>query len=114
MNAFLLAVSDHYPDLLRQVKALDAVIGNRAVEVLDVLAKADGEAPKMDATLRAIVDDFLEASDGPNDPKLLGYALLAAVLRAFQVGLWAGQQGLASWREEDYRRRLKVIEKRTL
>ena len=116
MSVFLAALAEHYPDLVRQVEALDGIVGNRAVDVLELLARSDQDAEKLRAIINGATTDLVVAIErvlahGP-DPRGLGIAITLAILRGFQLGLWSAAQDRASLREDSLRRRLRAHDAR--
>ena len=120
MSRFLQALQDHYPDLVREMDAVDAMVGNRPIDVLDLMAATSDEAERVRATLgggfedaRDAIFDLLDAGpSADHEHRLrLGASLMIALYRAYEVGLWTGQQRLASLKPRDLTARLRQIER---
>lgn len=115
MSAFLLTLAKEFPDLVAALDEVDQIVGNRPVDVLEVLAREDDLAPKIRAMLDAVVGDLthgIEQLRGGDDARHAGMLLLAAALRSFEVGLWLGQRQQASLMPSHARARLKVLDRR--
>ena len=113
VTAFLNVLANHYPDLWRRLQKLHEVVGNREVDILEIFARADEEAPRVRVALDAIASDLHEALEAMmDDPRLAGHRLLFAALSAFELGMWVNEQRLMSLRPEDVERRVKALDRR--
>lgn len=115
-TAFWSALQDHYPELERRMHEIADTVGNRQINFLAVLMPAD-ELPQVEPVVRGALNDLVAAvlsavaegdARGPAT-SVLGTHVFLALLNVLELGVWLGQEGLASLRLEDVRRRVARV-----
>lgn len=107
---WLTVLEDHYPDLVRALGRIEAEVGNRHVTVSEVLARDDGEVPRIEAVLYALGKEAAGVIQEVGlSPRSLGVRLAGSIYLAFEFGLWLGEGHLASVDPNHIKRRLAQI-----
>lgn len=123
MSHWRAAVNLAYPVMAKALDSLGAAIGNRPVDVFEVMVEEGGEADRVRRVIRAAFEDAREAMEAYQDSPAgrtgaaeLAVRLTVALAGCFQLGVWLGEGRRASLdpAPNRLRRRLAALDKEAL
>ncbi len=117
MSRWSAAVALHYPTMAKALETIGEAIGNRPVDVFDVMVEA-AEVERLRAVVRAsfadareAVDVYLDSPAGRTEATELAVRLTLALMGCVQLGVWLGEGRAATLDPHRVRRHLAALDK---
>ncbi len=119
MSRWGAAVALHYPAMAKTLETIGEAIGNRPVDVFDVMVEAAAEVERLRAVVRASFEDAREAVDayldspaGRTEATELAVRLTLVLIGCVQLGVWLGEGRAATLDPHRVRRHLAALDKK--